>query len=201
MKKLTREFFRLNAAALAKSLLGKILVHDSKEGITSGIIVETEAYIGPEDRAAHTFSNRRTQRTEIVFHDGGYAYVYLVYGLHCCLNVTANISGKPECVLLRALQPLDGIDIMQSRRKASRVEALCSGPGKLCSAMGITRELYGTDFCGDELYILDDEYTYIQIGVSPRIGIDYAGEWRDKPLRFYVEGNEYVSGKQQPRLH
>ena len=193
MKKLTHEFFQSDALSLAKSLLGKILVHESQEGRTSGVIVETEAYIDPEDKAAHTFSNRRTHRTEIVFHDGGYAYVYLVYGMHCCFNVTANIAGKPECVLVRALQPVDGLGLMKSRRKTSRLLNLCSGPGKLCSAMGITRELYGADLCGDELYILENEYPDMRIAASERIGIDYSEEYRKMLWRFYVEENEYVS--------
>ena len=193
MKKLTHEFFQSDALSLAKSLLGKILVHESQEGRTSGVIVETEAYIGPEDKAAHTFSNRRTHRTEIVFHDGGYAYVYLVYGMHCCFNVTANIAGKPECVLVRALQPLDGIGLMKSRRKTSSLLNLCSGPGKLCSAMRITRELYGADLCGDELYILENEYPDMRIVASERIGIDYAGKYRKMLWRFFIAGNEYVS--------
>lgn len=193
MKKLTREFFRMDALTLAKSLLGKVLVHESPEGRTSGVIVETEAYCGPEDRAAHTWNSRRTPRTEIVFHDGGFAYVYLVYGMHCCFNVTANLAGKPECVLVRALQPLDGIDLMKSRRKTTRLLNLCSGPGKLCSAMGITLELYGADLCGDELYILDEGFSDVKVAASTRIGIDYAGEYRNMLWRFYVDGNEYVS--------
>ena len=127
-----------DAVTLAQSLLGKVLIHETAEGVTSGIIVETEAYIGPEDRAAHTFNNRRTKRTEILFHEGGYAYIYLVYGMYNCLNVTANIAGKPECVLLRALQPIGGISLMQFRRNS--LKNLCNGPGRLCCAMGITRE-------------------------------------------------------------
>ena len=193
MKKLTRNFYRKSALNLAQSLLGKILVHESQNGTTSGIIVETEAYSGPDDKAAHTFSNKRTHRTEIVFHDGGFAYVYLVYGLHCCFNVTANAAGKPECVLVRALQPLDGIELMQFRRKSSRLVTLCNGPGKLCAAMGITRELYGADLCGDELYILDEGFSDVKIAASTRIGIDYAEEYRNMLWRFYVEGNVYVS--------
>ena len=193
MKKLTREFFRTDALTLAKSLLGKVLVHESREGKTSGIIVETEAYCGPEDRAAHSWNNRRTPRTDIVFHDGGFAYVYIVYGMHCCFNVTANIAGKPECVLVRALQPADGIGLMQSRRKTLRILSLCSGPGKLCSAMGITRELYGADLCGDELYILDEGLSDVEIAATTRIGIDYAGEYRNMLWRFCVDGSDYVS--------
>ena len=189
MKKFTREFYLRDAVSLAHDLLGKILVH----GMTSGIIVETEAYAGPEDKAAHTYSNKRTSRTEIVFHEGGYAYIYLVYGMYHCFNVTANIAGKPECVLVRALEPLDGLDIMKSRRHTHIVKNLCSGPGKLCAALGITRELYGEDLCGDKLYILDNDYADMKITASPRIGIDYAEECRDYLWRFCIAGNEYVS--------
>ena len=196
MEKLAREFFRMDALTLAKSLLGKILVHEAPEGRTSGVIVETEAYCGPEDRAAHTWNSRRTTRTEIVFHDGGFAYVYLVYGMHCCFNVTANLAGKPECVLVRALQPVEGVGLMKSRRKTTRLLNLCSGPGKLCAAMAITRELYGADLCGDELYILDEGIRDVKVAASERIGIDYAGEYRKMLWRFYVEGNEYVSRAQ-----
>ena len=193
MNKLIHAFSQNDALTLAKSLLGKILVHESQDGLTSGIIAETEAYIGPEDKAAHTFSSKRTPRTEIVFHEGGHAYVYLVYGLHCCFNITANSAGKPECVLVRALQPLDGLRLMQTRRKTSRLLNLCSGPGKLCSAMGITRELYGEDLCGEKLYILDDGLSDVKIAASARIGIDYAEEYRKKLWRFFIAGNEYVS--------
>ena len=195
MKKLTHDFYRADAVTLAKSLLGKMLVHESEDGMTSGIIAETEAYCGPEDRAAHTWNNRRTARTEIVFREGGFAYVYLVYGLHCCFNVTANVEGKPECVLVRALQPVEGVEIMKARRRTSEVVKLCDGPGKLCSAMGITRELYGADLCGEELYIAENEYPKLKIAAMTRIGIEYAGEWRNMLWRFYINGNEYVSRK------
>ncbi len=196
MEKLTHSFYQTDALTLAKKLLGKILVHNSQDGLTSGIIVETEAYSGPEDKAAHTFNFRRTPRTEILFHEGGRAYIYLVYGMHYCLNVTANSAGKPECVLLRALQPLDGLNLMQSRRKTPRPVNLCSGPGKLCSAMGITRKLYGADLCGDVLYILDSECSDLKIAASTRIGIDYAEEYKNMLWRFYIEGNAYVSRAQ-----
>ena len=191
--KLMREFYLRDSVVLAQSLLGKILVHESDEGITSGIIVETEAYRGPEDKAAHTYNNRRTNRTEIIFGEGGFAYIYLVYGMHYCFNVTANISGNPECVLVRAIEPLEGLDLMKSRRKTADILNLTNGPGKLCSAMGITRELYGEDLCGERLYILDNDYPGIEITASTRIGISYAEEHRDFLWRFYISGNKYVS--------
>ena len=193
MKKLSRDFYQKDALTLAAALLGKILVHESEDVITSGVIVETEAYCGPKDKAAHTFNNRRTARTAIVFGPGGFAYVYLVYGMHCCFNVTANIAGKAECVLVRALEPLEGIDAMKIRRKTDRVINLCNGPGKLCAALGITRECYGENLCGEKLYILSGRESSFNVKTSPRIGIDYAEEYRDVLWRFYVEGSRYVS--------
>lgn len=188
----------MNGLRLARTLLGKVLVHRSDEGLTSGIIVETEAYLGPEDKAAHTYKAKRTPRTEVIFGKGGHAYVYLIYGLHCCFNVTANIAGRPECVLIRALEPLDGLGLMMRRRRTDRVKSLCDGPGKLCSALGITRELYGTDLCGNELYILDGGSRNVEVIATPRIGIDYAEEYRDVCWRFCVAGSEYLSTKKPP---
>ncbi len=185
MDKLTRDFYVRDAECVAHDLIGKILVHDSNEGRTSGIIVETEAYKGPEDKAAHSYGGRRTSRTEAMYLTGGHAYIYLIYGLHFCFNVTANIAGKPEAVLVRALEPLDGLDLMKSRRKTQGRKNLCNGPGKLCAAMGITRELYGADLCGTELYILDSG-TRAEIMTSPRINIDYAEEYRDVLWRFSI---------------
>ena len=193
MNKLMREFYERDAVTLANELLGKVLVHKSGAGITSGIIVETEAYVGPEDRAAHTWNNRKTSRTKIVFGAGGYAYVYMIYGKYYCFNVTANVVGVPECVLVRALEPLEGIEIMQARRKTQRLLSLCSGPGRLCSAMGITGELYGEDLCGGRLYILENEYPNMKAVASTRIGIDYAEEYREYLWRFSISGNKYVS--------
>ena len=196
--KLEREFFERECLIVAKELLGKVLVHEADEGITSGRIVESEAYLGPEDKAAHTWKGRRTSRTKVIFGRGGYAYVYLVYGMHCCFNVTVNIAGKPECVLVRALEPLEGIRLMSERRRTAKFTQLCSGPGKLCCAMGITRELYGEDLCGDRLYIMDDGRKNFEIEATTRIGIDYAEEYRTKLWRFCVSGSEYLSKKLPP---
>lgn len=197
MKKLSRTFYNRDALTLAPDLLGKILVRNDNGAITSGLIVETEAYCGPLDKAAHTFNNKRTSRTEILFHSAGFAYIYMIYGLHHCLNVTANLPGKPECVLVRALQPLDGQNIMSERRHTKNLKNLCNGPGKLCQAMNITRELYGADLCGTELYILDNSIS-VNVRCSPRIGIDYAQEYRNKLWRFFIDGNAYVSQQKTP---
>ena len=183
MKKLERSFYERDACTVAYELIGKVLVHDSCEGRTSGIIIEAEAYRGPEDKAAHSYGGRRTARTEIMFHEGGLEYVYLIYGMHCCFNVTASVVGKPEAVLIRALEPIEGIDIMTSRRGTSRVKSLCNGPGKLCQAMGITREHYGADLCGNEIYIADEGYDF-PVETSKRINIDYAEECRDFLWRY-----------------
>ena len=193
MKKLERDFYLRDACTVAHDLVGKILVHKSQEDTTSGIIIETEAYRGPEDKAAHSYNNRRTARTEIMFHEGGLSYVYMLYGMHCCFNITANIYGKPEAVLIRALEPLEGIEIMKARRKTDTMTNLCSGPGKLCGAMGITKRLYGADLCGNELYVLDYDRPAPPVIASPRINIDYAEEYRDVLWRFCAEGSRYIS--------
>ena len=194
MEKLERSFYARNACTVAEELIGKILVHDSREGRTSGIIVEAEAYCGPEDKAAHSYAGKRTSRTEIMYHEGGLVYVYLIYGMHCCFNVTASVAGKPEAVLIRALEPLEGIGIMSERRGTSRVLNLTNGPGKLCQAMGITREHYGADLCGNEIYIADGGYDF-SVAVSERVNIDYAEEYRFMLWRYFAEGNKFVSTK------
>ena len=172
---------------LAPDMLGRVLVHASEEGVTSGVITETEAYCGPEDKAAHTYNNRRTARTEVIFGDGGFAYVYMIYGMHHCFNVTANVAGKPECVLVRALEPAGGLEVMTARRGAGRQEVLCSGPGRLCRAMGITRELWGEDLCGERLYVLEGGRRDFEVEALPRVGIDYAEEYRDVCWRFRIK--------------
>ena len=188
MKKLEREFYIRDVNLVARDLIGKLLVHESNEGITSGFIIEAEAYKGPEDKAAHTYNNRRTERTEIQFHEGGYAYVYMIYGMYYCFNITVNTPDKPEAVLIRALEPHEGIELMKSRRKTEALRNLCNGPGKLCCAMGITKAHYGTDLSGDELYLLDDERPAPVVMTSPRINIDYAEEYVNVKWR-YTAGN------------
>ena len=187
MNKLLREFYTRDANTLAHDLIGKILVH----GETSGIIVEAEAYTA-DDKASHSYGRRRTQRTEIQFREGVFAYVYMIYGMHCCFNVTANVHDVPEAVLIRALEPLSGVELMKARRGTSDVVRLCNGPGKLCAALNITRKHYGEDLCADEIYILDDGRKY-NVMTSERVNIDYAEECRDLLWRYYAAGNKYVS--------
>ena len=191
---LQREFYLRNANLVAPDLLGKLLVHRSQEGITSGFIVEVEAYMGYNDKGAHTYLNKRTPRTEIQFGLGGYAYIYLIYGMYSCFNVVANERDKPEAVLVRALEPFEGINLMQKRRNKNDLIELCNGPGKLCTALNITRENYGADLCGDNLYIEDrPKIPNEKISVSPRINIDYAEECKDYFWRYYINDNCYVS--------
>lgn len=196
MEKLKREFYLQDGLTLAQNLLGKILVHHGPDGITKGRIVETEAYMGPEDAAAHSYKNRPSQRTNIQYGPGGFAYVYLIYGMYHCLNVVANAPGNPEVALIRALEPVAGIELMEARRGGKTGRALTNGPGKLCQAMAIDKGCHELDLCGDILYIMEDAVAEpFEILTSRRINIDYAGEAADYPWRFLLRDNAYVSCK------
>lgn len=194
MSRPDREFYMKSALMLAPELLGKKLVHKTKDGICSGMIAEVEAYCGADDKGSHAYKNRRTARTEIMFGEGGFSYVYSIYGMYSCFNVTANEKDKPECVFIRAIEPLDGIELMKKRRNTKKISELCSGPGKLCTALAIDRSCYGLDLTESELYI--EDYKDIPkdlIRVSPRINIDYAEECSEYFWRFFIEGNKFVS--------
>ncbi len=194
--KITIEFYRRDAITVAKDLLGLVLVHETKEGITKGIIVETEAYMGFKDAAAHSYKNIRKGRTNVQYGEGGYAYIYLIYGMYYCMNIVTNVVNIPEVVLLRALEPTQGIDLMKKRRGTDKILNLCSGPGKLCSAMGINQADYGMDLCGNQLYFEKSaDYKLNEIVASKRINIDYAGEAKDYLWRFTIKDNKYISVK------
>ena len=184
---LARAFYNRPAVEVARALLGTVLV----QGTTSGRIVETEAYLGLQDRAAHSWRGI-TPRTRVLFGEPGHAYVYLIYGMYECLNVVAEPEGSPGCVLVRALEPLEGISRMRRRRPGARgIEDLANGPGKLTLALGISRRHNGADFTSGPLTIHPPEQPEeVRIGVSPRIGIKHCADW---PLRFFVEGNRFVS--------
>jgi DNA-3-methyladenine glycosylase len=193
-----RSFFQRDAVTLARALLGQRLVRIDHGRRLAGTIVEVEAYLGVIDQAAHTYNGRRTPRNEAMYGKGGTAYVYFTYGLHHCLNVVAQSHDHPEAVLLRAIEPTEGLEVMRPRRAAARRDAdLCSGPAKLCQALRIDRALNGVDLrSGDALFLEQTRRRALpgrQIAVGPRVGIDYAGAWRDKPLRFWVRGNPHVS--------
>jgi DNA-3-methyladenine glycosylase len=195
---LKREFYNRDSITVAKELLGKILIHEAPEGITAGKIVETEAYKGPEDKASHSYGNRRTPRTETMFGPKGHSYIYLIYGLYCCLNVTSGaVVGKPEATLIRAVEPLKGIDLMMKRRGSTgQMTNLASGPGRLCIAMGLSKVQNGIDVCQPPFCIEDNQtIDSINIVETTRIGVDYAADWKDKPWRFYIKNNPFVSIK------
>ncbi|HEX7064223.1 MAG TPA: DNA-3-methyladenine glycosylase [Bacillales bacterium] len=191
-------FFRKPTLELSKQLLGATLVHETNDGTLSGKIVEVEAYLGPEDRAAHSFGGRRTKRTEVMFGQPGHAYLYMIYGIHVCLNVVSGPAGKPEAILLRALEPVCGIEKMSMNRELSQHrnrKQLTNGPGKLVKALNIPIDLYGHDLSRPPLHILppDKPVPFDEIAEGPRIGIENTGEARDYPYRFWIRGNPYVS--------
>ena len=187
---ISREFYLRDGLTVARELIGKKLVTNLRGELTSGIIVETEAYMGAIDAAAHSYRGK-TERTKIFYGAGGFVYVYLIYGMHICTNVVANVENVPEAVLIRALEPVDGVEIMKRRRGKNNLRDLCSGAGKLSQALGITKEFYGADLCGEEIFIEDGEK--LPVVTTPRINIDYAGEAADYPWRFVAAGSKFLS--------
>lgn len=199
MKKLEQHFYnRTDVLKIAKELLGKIIVTTFEGQVTSGRIVETEAYAGEGDRASHAWGGRRTNRTEIMYGIGGTAYVYLCYGIHQMFNVVTNQLGIPHAILVRAVEPLAGIDIMLQRTGKKQLDnTLTKGPGNVAKALGIFTRHTGLNLLGDELFIADDGFKVKKndILATPRIGVDYAGEDAALPYRFIIHSNPYVSGK------
>jgi DNA-3-methyladenine glycosylase len=196
--KLPRSFYlRENTVRVARDLLGKLLVVPDDEGNrTSGMIVETEAYLGHIDRAAHSYGGRRTARNEATYNLGGHAYVFFVYGMYFQLNVVCGEVDSPHVVLVRAVEPVEGVKVMRVRRGEMKDRNLTSGPGKVCIAFGIDRDYNGEDLLGGRIWLEEyRSFTADDIGVGKRIGIDYAGEDANKPWRFWVKGNEFVSRK------
>jgi DNA-3-methyladenine glycosylase len=195
-RKLSREFYtRSNVLTVARELLGKVLVVPARDGTrVSGIIVEAESYRGPEDKASHAYGGRRTNRTETMYQIGGTAYVYFVYGMYYQFNVVTNVADVPHAVLIRALEPVEGIDVMRRRRHNQPDHNLTNGPGKLCIALGIDRQLDRADLLGNQVWIEEGEkIPPRRIASGPRVGIDYAEEWVDKPWRFWIRNNAFVS--------
>jgi DNA-3-methyladenine glycosylase len=187
--KLRREFYNRPTLKVAKELLGKYLVVNINGKKLSGKIVETEAYRGPYDPASHAYGGM-TPRNRIMFGEPGHAYVYFTYGMYYCLNVITERKGFPAAVLIRALEPMKGIEIMKRRRKKEKPEDLTSGPGKLCQAMGINKTLYGADLTGKTIYVEDRGETVGKVVSTNRIGID---EGKEKKWRFYLKDNRFVS--------
>lgn len=201
--KLERSFYERDTLVVAKELLGCVLIHETREGTTSGRIVETEAYLGPGDKGAHSYGGRHTKLMDPLFKTGGFAYIFQVHGNNFCFNVVTEKKNMPHAVLIRALEPIKGISIMAIRRRIdpsesrSKLRNLTNGPSKLCQALSINKSFNGIDLCGNEIFIEKGNILEAKekIVSSRRINIDYAEEFKDKPWRFLLDGNMFVSKK------
>jgi len=195
--KLKQEYYlNEDVVSLAKDLLGKILYTKIDNEITAGIIVETEAYFGIKDKASHAYGGRRTNRTETMYSNGGIAYVYLCYGMHNLFNIVSSKENDPHAVLIRGIEPLVGIDIIEQRRNMPHTKgAISAGPGSAAKALGIDKTFNAKNLMGDEIWIEDHAIRYLDedIAATPRVGIAYAKEHALLPWRFFVKGNKYVS--------
>ena len=195
-KKLPRDFFLQDTITVARALLGCTLWRRVGQELVAARLVETEAYLGANDPASHARRGLRSERNESMYLEGGHAYVYFTYGMHWCMNVVTQEPDTAEAVLLRAGEPVRGIGSMRERRpKAKRDYDLTNGPGKLCAALAIDRSFDGEDLRGDSLYLTARDIDVVErdIVVSPRIGVEGAGEAAFWPLRFFLKGNRYVS--------
>lgn len=208
---LDKEFFRKNGLELSKYILGKFLIRKYEDRTIVTKIVETEAYMGIMDKAAHVYGDKRTDRTKPLYLDGGHIYVYLIYGMYYCLNISANKEDIPECVLIRAVEPIEGIEEISKNRFKKEYSKLTNyqkknitnGPGKLCMALNIDKNFNCKSILGEELYISDFYYNdegkkivsqeNFEIEESKRINIDYAQEAKDYLWRFFIKDNKYVS--------
>jgi DNA-3-methyladenine glycosylase len=199
IKKLDYSFYnRSNVVKIAQELLGKILITQFDGQLTSGRIVETEAYAGEIDKASHAYGGRRTKRTETIYSDSGTAYVYLCYGIHHLFNVVTNKKNIPHAILIRAIEPIDGIDIMLKRTGKKKADhTLTKGPGNVSKALGLFTHHSGASLLNNEMFIADDGFVINKknISITKRIGVDYAAEDAELLYRFIVKGNKYVSGK------
>ncbi len=201
--KIDREFYNRDALIVAKDILGKILVREINGQKISVKIVESEAYMGIMDRAAHSYDGKRTPRVEVMYGRSGYSYVFIVYGMYYCFNIVTREVGNPQAVLIRAVEPIGGFDLMAQNRfkntynqlTKNQIKNLTNGPGKLCRALLIDKKLNGEDLCGDKLYVETGDNEKFNIISAKRVGIDYAGEAKDYLWRFYIEDNKYVSIK------
>lgn len=202
MKKLPREFYQGDTLDVSRRLLGKYLVHKVDGIELIGKIVEVEAYKGPQDKAAHSYNNKRTERVEIMYGPPGFAYIFAIYGMYNCMNIVTAEIGTPNAILIRALEPVSDLNQLSINRynksysdlnKRSIID-MTNGPGKLCKALKIDKSNYGDDLCGSRLYLLDNEEDKkIDICTSPRINIDYAEEAIHYPWRFFIRDNPFVS--------
>ncbi|WP_391117969.1 DNA-3-methyladenine glycosylase [Psychrobacillus sp. L3] len=191
MKPIDETFFQQPTLELAKDLLGKYIVHEHNSGLLIGKIVEVEAYMGAEDKAAHSFGNRRTKRTEVMFGEPGLIYTYQMH-THTLINVVAGVEGTPNAILIRAVEPIKGLEQMKEIRNDLPMKQWTNGPGKLTKALGITMEYYGKKWTEKPLYITEGVEVR-SISTGPRIGIDNSGDAVHYPYRFWETDNPYVS--------
>ena len=189
---LPRAFYQRDTLAVSSELLGQVLVRETPEGTVRAIIVETEAYLGEKDDAAHSYKGK-SDRVRVQYGLSGMAYTYMIYGMYFCLNVTSGPLGAPEVVLIRALEPLDGLELMKKRRKTDKLMNLCSGPGKLCMAFDIGKAQYGEDLCSKGGLYIERGQAPGKVLTSKRVGIDYAFASRDELWRFTVSGSRFLS--------
>jgi DNA-3-methyladenine glycosylase len=197
MSKLSKDFYlREDVIQISKDLLGKYLFTNIDGKITGGMIVETEAYMAPEDKASHAFNNKRTPRTEIFYNEGGVSYVYLCYGIHYLFNIITNVEDTPHAVLIRAIEPKEGIETMLKRRKKTKPTFdLTAGPGSLSMALGITTKYNGLDMSGNKIWVEDMGIVVPEKNIikSARVGVSYAQEYASKPWRFRILDNLWTS--------
>ena len=189
---LPQSFYHTPTLDLAKALIGKILVHQTDEDLMGGQIVETEAYLGITDRAAHSFNNKRTKRTEIMYKTPGHIYMYQMH-THHLLNVVSGEENNPEAILIRAVEPVVGRELMEKNRPVQKAVNLTNGPGKLTKAFGITMDYYGASLTKSKVFISEAQENYASIKSGPRIGIPNIKEAKDYPYRFWIQDNPYVS--------
>jgi DNA-3-methyladenine glycosylase len=194
--RLPHVFYERDPLVVSKDLLGKFLVRKTKMGEIVGEIVETEAYVGPHDKASHSYNNKKTSRTLVQFGERGVAYVYTIYGMYHCFCIVVGPRYTPAVALVRAVKPIRGVEIMKRNRGLDEnvpINRLANGPSKLCRAFGITNKLNGCDLSGEDLFLCREARSAFEVGQSVRIGIDYAEEYKNVQWRFYEKGSEFVS--------
>lgn len=195
--KLSKDFYRQqDVVSVARHLLGKHIYSLVDGQLTGGIIVETEAYRGPDDRGSHAYNGKRTARNEMMYNAGGLVYMYICYGIHDMLNIVTGEEGISHAALIRAIQPIEGIDIMRHRRALFDKDLrLCQGPGSLAKSLGLSKIHNGVDLQGNVIWLTDEKHTYTdeQVVCSARVGMNFDGLYKAIPWRFYVKGNQYVS--------
>lgn len=195
-KKWPLKFYQRDTVEVAKDLLGQKLVHIHNGERLSGVITEVEAYLGAKDKACHTYNFRRTPRTEMMYQVGGTSYIYFIYGMHFCFNVVTQTEGVPEAVLIRALEPVEGVETMKALRRQQNILNLTTGPGKLAQALALTKSQNGLLLNSETLFIESEESNIDKTIVEkPRIGVAYAEDHALWPLRFYLKESKYISKK------